>query len=148
MRIHKRSAGFTLWANRVVAGVLIALLFAMPTGLQWYARRRALPDSSMQAILAAFYCCSAFVGLALVNIELLLRNILARQVFTRKNVQLIRAIRWCCLAVSLVCIPAAFFYLPLVFVVVIMTFLWLMISVVGDVMDTAVTMREENDLTI
>ena len=148
MKIKERSAVITLWANRLVAVVLIALLFAMPSCLEWYARRRVLPRGSMTAILVAFYCCAAFVGLALGNIELLLRNILAKQVFTRKNVRLIRVIRWCCLAVSLVCVPATFYYLPLVFVVIIMAFMWLMVSVVADVMDAAVLLREESDLTI
>ena len=39
-------------------------------------------------------------------------------------------------------------YLPLVFVTVIMAFLCLVISVLVCAMDAAVTIREENDLTI
>lgn len=148
MKRYERSANVTLWANRLVLGVLAAFLFTLPMFLEWYARQRELEASAMQAILIAFYGCAVFLGLALVDIELLLRNILASQVFTRKNVKLIRVIRWCCLAVSLICFPAAFFYLPLVFVVLIMGFLWLMVSVVADVLDTAVTIREENDLTV
>ena len=38
--------------------------------------------------------------------------------------------------------------LPLVFLAVIMGFLFLVVDVVGHVMDAAVTLREENDLTI
>ncbi len=148
MMNRERLTSLTLWANRIVFAVLAALIFFMPTGLKWYALRRELPVDSMRAVLIAFYCCALFVGAALVNIELLLRNILAHRVFTRKNVKLIRRIRWSCLAVSLVCLVAAFFYLPLIFVVVIMAFMWLMISVVADVMDAAVLLREENDLTI
>jgi heme exporter protein D len=41
-----------------------------------------------------------------------------------------------------------FAYLPLVFLAVIMAFLCLMISVVASVMDAAVTLQEENALTI
>lgn len=148
MKNKERSAVITLWANRAVAVVLAVLLLAMPACLQWYARRRDLPADSMTAILVAFYCCAVFVGVALLNIELLLRNIRAKKVFTRKNVTLIRRIRWCCLAVSLICLPATFFYLPLVFVVIIMAFMWLLTSVVADVMSAAVALREENDLTI
>ena len=50
--------------------------------------------------------------------------------------------------VSLVCLPAAVFYLPLIFLAVIMAFLALVISVVKNVMAAAVELREENELTI
>ena len=69
-------------------------------------------------------------------------------VFTRENVRRIRAVRWCCGGVGLICVPAAFCYYPLVFMVIIMGFLFLVVSVVCQVMDAAVTIREENDLTI
>ena len=46
------------------------------------------------------------------------------------------------------CIPAAVFYLPLVFMAVIMGFLFLVTGVLTKVMDAAVNIREENDLTI
>ena len=52
------------------------------------------------------------------------------------------------LAVALICLPAAVFYPPLVFMAVIMAFLALVVNVVGSVMNAAVAIREENDLTI
>ena len=68
--------------------------------------------------------------------------------FVRKNVRHIRAVQWCCGLVSLVCLPAACCYLPLVFMVIIMAFLCLVVSVVAQIMAAAVEIREENDLTI
>ena len=70
------------------------------------------------------------------------------QVFERSVVRCIRHVRWCCVGVCLVCLLVEFFYPPLVFMVVIMAFLALVISVLATVMDAAVTIREENDLTI
>ena len=78
----------------------------------------------------------------------LLRNILKEQVFVRENVTCIRFVRWCCGAISLICFPAACFYMPLFFMVIIMGFLCLVITVVVRVMNAAVLIREENDLTI
>ena len=72
----------------------------------------------------------------------------AEQVFIRDNVRRIRRIQWCCCAVSLICVPASLAYLPLIFLVIIMAFLSLTVSVVASVMDAAVAIREENDLTI
>jgi hypothetical protein len=73
---------------------------------------------------------------------------LAGDVFIPNNVRRISRLRWCCLLVSLICLPATFFYLPLLFMVVIMGFLGLVVSVVANVMAAAVEIREENDMTI
>ena len=80
--------------------------------------------------------------------EKLLQSILAQSVFTPENVTRIRRIRWCCAGVSLICLPATLLYLPLLFMVVIMGFLGLVVSVVANVMAAAVESREENDMTI
>ena len=142
------SAKLTLWVNRLIGLILAVLLFALPGLLRWYGTVRPLGDGAENAIRIAFYCCSVVVALALWDLDRLLRNILKEQVFVRRNVGCIRRIRWYCLAVALICLPAAFFYPPLVFMVVIMTFLTLVVSVVGSVMNAAVAIREENDLTI
>ena len=142
------SPRIVLWVNRIIFLALVALLPSMPFILFWYRRIRFLTVSEILAIMVAFYICAIITGVALLTIEQLLQNILKENVFIRKNVSHIRRIQWCCALVSLVCLPAAFFYLPLVFMVVIMAFLSLVISVVDKTMETAVAIREENDLTI
>lgn len=142
------SAKLTLWVNRFIALILLALLFAMPAVLEWYQSLRPLGPNAAAAIKIAFYCCVPAVALALWELERLLKNILAEAVFVRWNVQSIRRIRWCCVAVALICLPAAVFYLPLIFMAVIMAFLALVVNVVANVMKAAVAIREENDLTI
>jgi len=128
--------------------VVFCLLFTLPAVLQWYSQYRPLTQPENTAITAAFYLCAVAVGLALWNMDGLLRQILQNQVFTHENVRRIRVIRWCCLAVALICIPAAFCYYPLVFMVLVMGFLSLAVTVVVRVMAAAVQIREENDLTI
>ena len=137
-----------LWVNRMIFCVLIALLPSMPFILFWYSHIRTLTTAEYLAIMIAFYICAVITGVALWKMEQLLRNILQEEVFVRKNVRHIRCIQWCCALVSHVCLPACFFYLPLVFMVVIMAFLSLVISVVVKTMEAAVAIREENDLTI
>lgn len=138
----------TLWVNRMIFFVLVVLLPTMPFLLKWYSTVRSLTVPENHAILIAFYICAVITGVALWKMEQLLRNILQEEVFVRKNVRHVRCIQWCCALVSLVCLPACFFYLPLVFMVVIMAFLFLVISVVVKTMEAAVAIREENDLTI
>ena len=139
----------TLIVNRFLAAVMVALLFGLPRLLQWYETVRPnIRESASLAILIGFYCCALAVFPALWNLDVLLRNILARQIFISRNVTAIRHVRWYCLAVSLICLPAARFYPPLIFMTIIMFFLTLILSVLGEVMAAAVEIREENDLTV
>lgn len=148
MKRKNKSALVTLWVNRVIACLVAALLFLLPAVLDWYSSFRVLTPVERTAIIVAFYCCTVFIGAALWNIERLLTEILKEQVFTRQNVRRIRTIGGCCGAVSLICLPASFAYMPLIFMLVVMAFLCLVVSVVASVMDAAVTIREENDLTV
>ena len=142
------SVKVTLWANRIIGLILAVLLFTLPTLLEWYCQSRYLSADERWAIILAFYCCALVTSVSLWQMERLLQNLLHRKVFVRENVRRIRVIQWCCALVSLICLPAAFFYYPLFFVVVIMAFLCLVVSVVAQTMGAAVAIREENDLTI
>ena len=142
------STRITLWVNRFITALLCVLIFIMPKILDWYVQVRPLGRPGATAILVGFYVCAPVVLYALWVIDRLLGNILAGRVFVADNVRRIRQLRWCCAGVSLVCLPAAVFYLPLIFLAVIMAFLALVISVVKNVMAAAVELREENDLTI
>lgn len=142
------SARVTLWANRVIIAIVLMLLPAMPSLLGWYSTTRILSTAKYYAILIAFYCCAIFVIPTLWKMDRLMRNIMLGKVFHRDNVKLIRFVRRSCGIVSLICLPAAFIYYPLIFLVIIMTFLCLAVSVLVQVMDAAVTLQEENELTI
>lgn len=144
----KVSATVTLWVNRVIFLAVTALVFLLPHLMDLYIQARPLDSNAQRAIFLAYYACTPVVLFALWNIERLIRNILAGEVFVRHNARRISRLRWCCLLVSLVCLPATFFYLPLLFMVVIMGFLGLVVSVVANVMAAAVEIREENDMTI
>ena len=139
----------TLWFNRFLAAAMVVLLFTLPGLLRWYAALRpGLSHTASLAIRIGFYCAALPVFLALWKLDVLLRNILSRQVFICANVRAISAVRWCCLAVASICLTAACFYPPLIFLTVIMVFLTLILSVLGSVMAAAVEIREENDLTV
>ena len=148
MDAKKISCKVTLWVERGVAVLLVALVFLLPAILDWYTGFRFLSEEEQRWITIAFYCCTLVIGWALWELDGLLRRILEEQVFLRRNVRAIRRIQWCCALVSLITLVTCLAYLPLVFLAVIMAFLCLVISVVAHVMDAAVTIREENDLTV
>lgn len=149
MKHYETSARVTLWATRIVAALITILLLCFPILVEHYHQHfRPLADSERTAIIGAFYVCSVAVLLAMWHMDRLLCNILRTQLFTAKNVDHIRAVRWCCLAVSLICLCAAFGFPSLIFLSTIMAFLCLVVTVVGQVMKAAVEIREENDLTV
>ena len=144
----KLSAKITLWCNRIVALAVLVLIFFFPKLLEWYQGLRPLGLHGAAAVFFGFYLCVPVVLYALWCIDRLVSNVLAEKIFIQANVRYIRRIRWCCAGVSLICLPAAFFYQPLIFMVVIMAFLALVVSVVKNVIAAAVALQEENDLTI
>lgn len=148
MNQTSRSVTFTLWLNRGLMGLVAVLVLIMPRLLHWYNTVRILSSGENYAIISAFYCCVPVVLYALWSLELLLRNIAAGQVFVRENVRLIRRDCLCCAIVGLICLCAAFFYPPLIFLSIIMTFLCPVVNVVCQVIRSAIELREENDLTI
>ena len=148
MKLKNRSASLTLWANRLLMATVLGLACAMPALLKWYNRFRPLEEATNLALLIAFYLCVPIALFALYNLEKLLRNILAGEVFIRPNVRIIRRVCGCCMLVSLICLPAAFLYAPLIFFCIVMAFLCPVVNVVRYAFDAAVTIREENDLTI
>lgn len=148
MKTHNGITKITLWVNRFIALLVGVLIFTLPAIMDWYIQFKTMTPTEQTAVTIAFYCCVLVIGFALWNVDRLLTAILAEQVFIRDNVRRIRRIQWCCGGVSMICVPASFAYLPLIFLVIIMAFLSLTVSVVASVMDAAVAIREENDLTI
>lgn len=148
MKKTAHSVSVTLWANRLVMLILLVLVCTLPLVLDWYCQFRMLLELERTALTLAFYCCSIAVFVALFTMDALLRSIREGEVFIPKNVQRIRTVQWCCCITALICTPAALCYYPLIFMVVVMGFLSLVVSVVSQVMSAAVSIREENDLTV
>ena len=149
MKQYIFSAKVTLWASRFVAALIALLLICFPGLVQSYHEKfRPLTDSERKALLGAFYASTPAVELAMYHMDKLLRNILREELFTGENVNHIRMVRWCCFWPSLVCLVTFCGFPALIFISIIMAFLALVVTVVGQVMKAAVELREESDLTI
>ena len=68
--------------------------------------------------------------------------------FINQKATLLRAVSWCCFAISLITFVGAFFYMPFGFIALAGGFVGMMLRVLKNVMQSAVELREENDLTI
>lgn len=149
MKHTSNPAARTTWRiNRFMLVLIGFLLIFEPAILRLYCQSRYLSPEEQYSVTGAFYASAAAALYALWNLDRLLKNILNGRIFVRDNVLRIRRVCRCCALVALFCAPAALFYPPMIFLTVIMGFLCLVVHVVREVMDAAVTIREENDLTI
>lgn len=144
----KLSVNITLWCNRILAAIVVGMIFGVKPLMMWYQQLRPLVWQATAAVVYGYWICVPAVLYALLCIEKLLGNIRKDVVFVSENVRYIRRIRWCCAGVSAVSLVVGLLYPPLLFLAVIMAFLALVVSVVKNVMAAAVEIREENDLTV
>ena len=103
-------------------------------------------------ILAVYIC--AYVGfvpaiIALLSLDMLLRNIKKDLVFSRINVKCLRIISWCCFAIAIIMLCGwPFISYVLAFVAAAAALFGLLMRVVKNVIDAACDIKDENDFTI
>lgn len=98
--------------------------------------------------LITLYCAVPFAVVALVCLDVLLRNIRKEQPFVTQNVTMLRIISYCCFAEVLVFLYLAVLKPFAVVVPVACGFMGLILRVVMNVFEQAIKIREENDYTI
>lgn len=149
MRIQKLVT-YTLWANRLVIALVALLIAILPGLLRWYAGLLGYCPTNWEimGIWLSYIGSAAAIFVALWNMEKLMKSIFAGRVFVRENVRRVRRVQLSCGIVALVCLVATVFILPMVLLAAIMGFLCLTVSVLANVLDAAVALQEENDLTI
>ena len=95
-----------------------------------------------------FYPSSVFASVILCSLIKLLFNIKAGDVFVVQNVKIFKIVSWCCFAIALITLVGGFFYLPFFAIAVAGAFTGMLLRVLKNVMESAVELRAENDLTI
>ena len=152
---RKRSVTLSVVVCFVFVAVLTASLFLCPWFVRlwftvyrgWAQEGQALKDM-MTLFNACFYPCAIFAYVTLYSLLKLLFNIKKDEIFITANVKYLRRISWCCFAVALITLVGGLFYLPFLFVAVAAAFVGLMLRIVKNVMQNAVEISEENELTI
>jgi hypothetical protein len=133
----------------VFAATLLLLDVFMNPFLDWYMNLRLMTSPTIKAgMMVTLYALSIFAWLILAEMFLLLRNLKKAEVFTSKNVKILRIVSICLLVIALISIAGGFFYLPFFIVSVAAAFLTLIVRIVKNAFAEAVRMKEELDLTI
>lgn len=100
-----------------------------------------------------FLLCTALAYIALYCLIRLLMNIQKNRVFIRGNVAYLRRISWCCFGVTAVSLIGGLLYKGLpytffLFIAFLAAAIGLVLRVVKNVMECAVELKAENELTI
>lgn len=152
---RKRSVTLSIVVCFIFVGILTAALFIGPWFVKtwftvyrgWSENGAAIQDMST-LFISCFYPCAIFAYITLYSLLKLLFNIKNDKIFISANVKYLRVISWCCFVVALITLVAGIFYVPFLLVAVAASFVGLMLRIIKNVMQNAVAISEENELTI
>ncbi len=146
------SAAVSLGVCIVSSLALAALIFTMPSFFSWFYSALNGETQSAKAVIktvvTAFYICVPFAAAALFMMIKILINILNDRVFVFANVVLFRFLSWCCYAVLIITFVFGLRYIPLFVIAFAMGVAGTLLRVIKNIMQAAVELREENELTI
>ncbi len=140
-----------IFTGAFIIACMLAVLFLDMFALdfaKWFVTLRNLDAVLKIVIPIAFWICSVPTMIALGCLLMLLKNILSEYIFHSINSHMMTVICWCCLSVALVTSIATYWYIPFIAVAASMIFLCLIVSIVRGCFNAAITLREENELTI
>ena len=109
---------------------------------------RELERGTTAVLYLTFYSCSIFGWIVLWKMWKLLSSLQSAQVFTEENVRILRTVSWCCAAVAFICLAASLSYLPFIVVSAAAAFMSLIVRIVKNCFQQAVSMKDELDLTV
>ena len=151
----KTSVTISLCICFASAALLAVWLCTFPTFIRWFyfsyhslMQEQVVPTRAVSLLIPAFYACAPFAAAALYMLIRLLLNLRNDKVFIRMNVTYLRLVSWCCYAVLAITFGFGLRYIPLMIVAFAMGVVGTLVRVFKNIMQSAVELREDNDLTI
>lgn len=99
-------------------------------------------------LMITIYSCSIFAWILLVNLWKLLTNIQQGMVFEMTSVKYLRIAAWCCAGVCFICFLSTIYYTPFILISVAAGFMALIVRIIKNVFEQAISMKDELDLTV
>ena len=151
--ITMKSKKHSIWLSLIFTGVIGVCLLAVAVCGPWLLALIGTRFSLgympfLRIVLTAYYLCLPFALLAVFVLFVLLLRILRGEVFVRSNIIAISILSWCCIVAAVITFAAAFFYIPFSLLTAAAVFIALILRVIKNVFDVAVSLKAENDLTI
>ena len=99
-------------------------------------------------LACTMYACSICAWIAAAAMWQLLRRISRGEVFTGRTVRDLRVTGWCCFAVCAITLASTLYYRPMLLPALASGFVGAIVRIVMSAFESAVSMREELDLTV
>lgn len=152
---YKKSVDLSLFVCWFLSAVLLVLLFIGPWVFTLYMTEYRGFDVDGDALInlkttfaACFYPSAVFGGIIFFRLIKLLNNIKSGNIFIEQNPKLLRGVSWSCFAIGAITFVGGFFYMPFMLVALSGGFVGVLLRVLKNVMQSAVEIQKENDLTI
>ncbi len=152
---RKLSVYISLVLCAAMVAAVVVFMFFLPAFIDYLINRPGYNGESLQLtgyqiliIRAAGYGEAVLMLAALGMLFALLLLVRREKVFTAPAVELIRCISWCLIFMGIILIALTFFFTLAPVVGTAILFVGLTIRVVKNVIEAAVYLKEENDLTV
>ena len=145
MKEPKFGARLTLVFTYICMAVFVAAVAFLPMMVTWYVETMGRSQSLATTVMLTCYPCSPFAAIALLSVRLVLKNIIAGNVFDLKNFIRMRRVTWCCLIAGLIMLFAGYFYMPFYIAGAAAVFCSLMSKVFADIIKTGIPENNENE---
>jgi len=99
-------------------------------------------------LIALFYICTIFAYVILFSVLKLLNNMKKNEVFIKENTNLMKKMAIGCFLIFASCVAGSLIWPSILFIGVVGLFMGLIVQCVRVVMDKAIDMRDELDLTV
>jgi len=146
----RKSTVCSLVCTRIFIVLLILCAVFLPRIIEFYAGYAFnAPDSAgLFPLKVVLYMCCIPAAAALVCLDRMLTDIRKGEVFTSRNVRLLRIISWSCFAAAAMLLAAGKYYILFLCAAAIAAFIGLILRVVKNVIEEASEIKNENDYTI
>lgn len=147
-----KSIALSKFATLAMGVICVVMVFCGPQLVGWAMRDYTGPNPALPRVLllGLGYLCAALALATLCQLYRLLGRIGRGAVFVRANVTALRRISWCCAWAAVLCLPAGLWLrLPFVFALGLGAgFMALIVRVIKNAFEQAVSMKDELDFTI
>ncbi len=139
--------------SQVCVVLFALLLLALDVGGYWFTgwfcvTMRGMPWQTAALMMGTIYAGSAFGWLCLYQLWRLLANIRRGALFVSDNVRCLRIVSWCCVWAAIIAALSAAYYPPFLFIAAAAGFMSLLVRIVKNAFEQAITMKDELDLTV
>lgn len=144
------SVTLSLVLVRIVFALIIVSCFIGPYIVKIYDQGiiKLTGQSVFVPLIVTLYCSAVPATLLVIALDRLISNIKRGDVFTAKNVTMLKVISYCCFAASVIFIYFSFIRPFAWLIVAAAAFFGLILRVIKNVFEQAIEIKEENDFTI